>query len=89
MKQFKLRLLLMSIICLLLSGPVHAQESCYSLGYRYGMCFAKSMLGLECKPENEIVMPKRCRGNTDMERGTKEGIKAVYDVLNIPHEGKK
>ena len=58
-------------------------ESCYDLGYRYGLCATKSMRGIPCKPENDIVVPERCRGKAETKRGIKAGAKAVYDTLNL------
>ena len=33
-------------------------------------------------------MPKRCRDNPEMEKGLQAGVQAVYDVLNLPENGK-
>jgi hypothetical protein len=61
----------------------HGEESCYELGYRYGLCATKSMQGIPCKPENDIVIPERCRGKEETKRGIEAGAKAVYDTLNL------
>lgn len=58
-------------------------ESCYVLGYKYGLCATKSLHGISCKTENDIVIPKRCRGKTETKRGIKAGAKEVYDILNL------
>lgn len=59
------------------------KETCYELGYRYGLCATKSMLNIQCNPENDIVIPPRCRGKEETQRGLKAGVKAVYDTLNL------
>lgn len=61
-------------------------ESCYELGHRYGLCATKSLNGIPCKPENDIVIPERCRGKKETNRGIKAGTKAVYYSLNINTE---
>lgn len=48
------------------------EESCYQLGYRYGKCGARSLRGLSCSPQDDIVIPERCRGMSE----TREGINA-------------
>lgn len=65
-----------------------AESTCYKLGYKYGMCGTKSLHGLTCKKENDIIIPEKCRGKDDTNRGIKDGTKAVYDVLNIKTESK-
>lgn len=34
-------------------------ESCFNLGYRYGLCATKAMHEIPCKPENDIIIPAR------------------------------
>ncbi len=58
-------------------------ESCYDLGYRYGLCATKAMHEIPCKPENDIIIPTRCREKSETKRGVKAGAKAVYDALNL------
>jgi len=58
-------------------------ESCYDLGYRYGLCATKAMHEIPCKLENDIIIPARCRGKAETKRGVKAGAKAVYDALNL------
>ena len=41
------------------------------------------MYGIACKPENDIVIPTRCRGKEETDRGIKAGVKTVYDTLNL------
>jgi SH3-like domain-containing protein len=52
--------------------------SCYDLGYRYGKCGTKSMKGLPCDPENDIIIPARCRGKKETQRGMDAGVRSVY-----------
>ncbi len=58
-------------------------ESCFNLGYRYGLCATKGMHGIPCKPENDIVIPERCREKEETSQGIKAGVKAVYASLNL------
>lgn len=83
MKKSVMFLFVISISFALGANPTHGEESCYELGYRYGMCSTKSMHGIPCKPENDIVIPQRCRGKEATNRGIKAGVKAVYDTLNL------
>jgi len=53
-------------------------ESCYQLGYRYSKCATKSMKGLPCDPENDIIIPERCRGKEETQRGIDAGVRSVY-----------
>jgi hypothetical protein len=74
--------------CFLLSANLsHGAESCYELGYRYGLCATQTMLGIRCKPENDIIIPQRCREKEETNKGIKAGVKAVYDTLNIDQKG--
>jgi hypothetical protein len=41
--------------------------SCYDLGFRYGKCSRRSLKGLPCRPENDFIIPERCR-NTGRDR---------------------
>ncbi|WP_207263580.1 zinc ribbon domain-containing protein [Desulfovibrio sp. Huiquan2017] len=61
-------------------------ESCYSLGYRGGICAGKSMVGVACDPQNDIVLPVRCRNKDETARGMKAGIKYAYDSLGVPYQ---
>ena len=58
-------------------------ESCYSLGYRFGICATKSLHGLPCKPENDFVLPIRCRGLTETNKGILAGTEAVYELIGL------
>lgn len=51
--------------------------SCYELGYRFGKCAAKSMKGIICDPENDFVMPPRCRNKPEIDEGMTAGLKSV------------
>jgi len=52
-------------------------KSCYELGYRYGMCAAKRHQNMQCERKNDIVIPKRCRGKSETEKGMVVGISEV------------
>ena len=62
---------------------LYPEETCYDLGYRYGLCATQSMVGLQCKPKNDFAMPERCRGKEDTKKGIASGVKAVYDTLGV------
>lgn len=66
-----------------------AEESCYELGYKMGLCATQTMYGLQCRPENDIVLPVRCRKKAETNRGIKAGVKAVYDTLGLDAKGRK
>ncbi|MCG2759288.1 MAG: hypothetical protein L6263_12770 [Desulfobacteraceae bacterium] len=51
--------------------------SCYELGYRFGKCAAKSMKGMICDPENDFVMPPRCRNKPETNEGMTAGLKSL------------
>lgn len=59
-----------------------AGESCYDLGYRYGLCSGKSLLGRECKPENDFTIPFKCRTNTNTQEGIRAGVMAAKSGEN-------
>jgi hypothetical protein len=58
--------------------------SCWSLGYRYGKCVTRVSFDLKCQPQDDFVMPERCRGKPETQRGIKEGVREVYQSLGIP-----
>lgn len=53
--------------------------SCYELGYLYGRCATRSMAGLSCELGTDIVIPERCRGKAETQRGIEAGIKSVSE----------
>ncbi|WP_157698685.1 hypothetical protein [Geobacter sp. DSM 9736] len=53
-------------------------QSCYQLGVKYGRCATLSMKGKACNPSDDIVIPTRCRGNADTQRGIEAGARSVY-----------
>lgn len=57
--------------------PIKKQESCYSLGVRFGRCVARSIFGLSCDPRDDIKIPPRCRYDNETERGIKKGQQEV------------
>lgn len=70
--------------CLAWAGSsVNEGGSCYDFGYRYSLCATKSMHGIACKAENDIVIPERCRKKAETKRGIEAGTKTVYKFLNI------
>lgn len=62
-------------------SDVSDSTDCFQYGYKLGLCATKSMHGIQCKPENDIIMPIECRGKAETERGVKAGSKAVYDAM--------
>jgi len=52
-------------------------KRCYELGYRYGLCAAKKINSLQCERKNDIVIPDRCRGKSETEKGMVVGIAEV------------
>jgi len=63
------------------STPPHLSSmtslSCYEIGYRYGRCSTMSMRGLECDPEDDITVPRRCRSREDTQRGINAGVQSI------------
>jgi len=53
-------------------------QSCYSLGVKYGRCATLSLKGKACNPSDDIVIPPRCRGNADTQRGIETGTRSVF-----------
>ncbi len=53
-------------------------QSCYDLGVKYGRCATLSMKGKVCNPNDDIVIPPRCRGNADTQRGIEAGTRSVF-----------
>jgi len=53
--------------------------SCYELGYLYGRCETRSMAGLSCESGTDIVIPERCRGKAETQKGIEAGIKSVSE----------
>jgi hypothetical protein len=56
-------------------------NECYELGYKLGLCATKSMHGIECEPENDIIIPEECRFKPETEEGIKAGIKKAYSLI--------
>lgn len=48
---------------------------CYSYGVKYGYCAYRSMNGLPCDAEDEIVIPVHCRGVEETQDGIEAGVK--------------
>ena len=70
-------------------NSVSGEESCYELGYRFGLCATQTMFGLQCRPENDVIIPVRCRGKAETNRGIKAGVKVVYDALGLDTKKRK
>lgn len=51
------------------------ESECYKLGYRYGRCAAKIMIGKTCKTSDNIVIPERCQYDPDTKRGMEDALK--------------
>ncbi len=52
--------------------------SCYELGVKYGRCATLSMKGKACNSSDDIVIPTRCRGSAETQRGIEAGTRSVY-----------
>jgi len=52
--------------------------SCYEVGYKYGKCATLVLKGGSCSRSDDIVVPKRCVGVPEKDRGIADGTKAVY-----------
>lgn len=59
------------------SAKADTGESCYQLGVKYGRCVAMSLLGIQCHPGDDIIIPPRCRGEASTERGIEAGVKSI------------
>lgn len=59
------------------TGKHSLMKSCYDLGYRYGRCAAKRHQNIQCERKNDIVIPKRCRGKSETEKGMVVGIAEI------------
>ena len=70
-----------SVFFIVAVNSATGEESCYELGYRYGLCAAKSMHGMPCRPENDISIPVRCRGHSETQKGINAGTKAAYNII--------
>jgi hypothetical protein len=49
-------------------------ESCYELNKRFGRCVQAATKGEECRPEDDFVMPERCRGGGASDQGLRDGF---------------
>jgi hypothetical protein len=52
--------------------------SCYEIGVKFGRCGTLSLKGKACSPDDDIVVPERCRGKADTNKGIYDGTKSVY-----------
>lgn len=68
------------------NGKRNLIKSCYELGYRYGMCAAKRHHDIQCEPKNAVVIPQRCRGKSETEKGMVVGISEI-SVASKTHSG--
>ena len=89
MKQYFIIAFVLWLISFCLAGAYAAESTCYELGYKFGMYATKATNGIPCKPENDIVIPKRCRNKAETGRGIRAGTEAVYDVLNLDKGGSR
>jgi hypothetical protein len=62
------------IACSSIAMAYDSGESCYELKKRYGRCVQASMRGEQCRPEDDFVMPERCRGETSSRQGLRDGL---------------
>lgn len=51
---------------------------CYELGVRFGRCGTLALKGQRCNPEDDIVMPERCRNKDETLRGITDGQRSVW-----------
>lgn len=51
---------------------------CYDLGYRWARCATLVMIGFQCLPEDDFVIPVECRGQETTRKGLEAGARAVY-----------
>jgi hypothetical protein len=59
------------------TGAASSPKSCYLLGWKYGRCATQSMRGIPCDPEDDVVIPERCRGLESTREGIKDGRRSV------------
>ena len=83
MKTSAIFLIITSIFSVASVKSSYGEVGCYKLGYRYGLCVTRSMHGIPCKPENDIIIPTKYRGKTQTKKGINAGVKVVYDTLNL------
>ncbi|MCK8602937.1 hypothetical protein [Desulfoferrobacter suflitae] len=62
----------------ILALPAQAEETCYQIGYRYGKCATRVMIEGKCAPEDDVVIPDRCKGLKETEEGTRAGTREVF-----------
>jgi hypothetical protein len=55
----------------------YSEESCYSLGYKYGRCGQLALMGRYCPPADDIVIPERCRGLDSTHQGIRAGVASL------------
>ncbi len=56
----------------------YLKESCYQLGFRYGRCGAMVLKGHQCDPSDDIIIPVECRGLSETDKGTRDGVASVW-----------
>lgn len=54
------------------------KESCFSLGKRYGRCATLVLKGRTCPPEDDFVLPDRCKGRVETQNGIEAGVRAIW-----------
>ena len=64
-------------------SPKKPHQICYDIGYQYGICSTKIVLGMSCKSENDVSIPESCRYVDMTEKGIDAGVREVYNILNI------
>lgn len=78
-----LKTMFLAVLILYFSGCGNGENAtnkinCYELGFKYGSCTARSMKGLACKPETDIVIPENCRNSEEALAGIKDGTKSEW-----------
>jgi hypothetical protein len=66
----KIYTLPLALFVMFLSKNSFAEQSCYELNRLYGQCAQGIVTGSQC----DFVMPERCRGGVESDRGLRDGV---------------
>lgn len=92
--MFRLRqsVLMALLACFMINPNVNAEAKktrCYEIGYKFGYCATRSLMGYKCKKENDVNVPSTCRNKNDTEHGINDGTRDAYlntDGVKIPEK---
>jgi hypothetical protein len=56
------------------SGDDLSRLPCYDIGVKFGTCSYLSMKGHPCPRGTDIIVPERCRGKAETQRGIEDAI---------------